>query len=166
MQSRMPNFGELAPDGYQAMFALEAFLRRSGLPSSTLHLIKLRASQINGCGFCVDMHAHDAKQEGETDERLWSVAAWREAPYYTDEERAALALTEAATRLADNPDGVPDDVWNEAADHYSEKDLAALVMAIAAINAWNRISVTVRNVAGSLRRADAEAAAPAGAATE
>jgi AhpD family alkylhydroperoxidase len=159
MQARMTNLTELAPAGYKAMFALEAFLAQSGLPSATLHLIKLRASQINGCGFCVDMHAHDAKQEGETDERLWSVASWREAPYYTDEERAALALTEAATRLADNPDGVPDDVWNEAADHYSEKDLGALVMAIAAINAWNRINVTIRQPAGALRRAAAAATA-------
>jgi AhpD family alkylhydroperoxidase len=159
MQARMTNLTELAPAGYKAMLALEAFLAQSGLPSATLHLIKLRASQINGCGFCVDMHAHDAKQEGETDERLWSVASWREAPYYTDEERAALALTEAATRLADNPDGVPDDVWNEAADHYSEKDLGALVMAIAAINAWNRINVTIRQPAGALRRAAAAATA-------
>ncbi|GAA2429503.1 carboxymuconolactone decarboxylase family protein [Actinomadura vinacea] len=151
MQARIANPTELAPGAYKAMFAMEAFLGQCGIPSSTLHLIKLRASQINGCGFCVDMHARDAKKEGETDERVWSVAAWREAPYYTDEERAALALTEAATRLADNPAGVPDDVWDLAADHYSEQDLAALVMAIASINAWNRINVTIRQPAGSAR---------------
>ncbi|MFD9893800.1 carboxymuconolactone decarboxylase family protein, partial [Amycolatopsis sp. NPDC059027] len=98
--------------------------------------------------FCVDMHARDAKKAGETDERLWSVAAWREAPYYTDEERAALALTEAATRLADRSDPVPDDVWDDAADHFDEESLAALVVAIAAINAWNRINVTTRQLAG------------------
>ncbi|MFC5749617.1 carboxymuconolactone decarboxylase family protein [Actinomadura rugatobispora] len=155
MQERMPDVTELAPGAYKALFALEAFLGQSGLPAATRHLIKLRASQINGCGFCVDMHAHDAKKDGESDERLWSVATWREAPYYTAEERAALALTEAATRLADNPDGVPDDVWDEAADHYGEEELAALVMAIAAINAWNRINVTIRRPAGALRRAAA-----------
>jgi AhpD family alkylhydroperoxidase len=151
MEPRM-NIAELVPNGYKALFQLDAFLAQSGLPKSTLLLIKLRASQINGCGLCVDMHAHDAKQSGETDERLWSVAAWREAPYYTDEERAALALTEAATRLADSPDGVPDEVWDEAADHYDEKTLAGLVMAIAAINAWNRIGVTTHQIAGSYRR--------------
>lgn len=146
MQARM-NVVKAAADGYRAMLDLEAYVAGSGLPKRTVELVKLRVSQINGCAFCVNMHARDAKQGGETDERLWSVAAWREAPYYTDEERAALALAEAASRIADNPDGVPDDVWNEAADHYDEKTLAALVMAIAAINAWNRISVTVRNPA-------------------
>ncbi|GAA0589306.1 carboxymuconolactone decarboxylase family protein [Actinomadura livida] len=146
MQARM-NVTKAAPGGYKAMLALEAYLGESGVPHSTLLLLKLRVSQINGCAYCVNMHSRDAKAEGETDERLWSVAAWREAPFYTDEERAALALAEAATRIGDNPAGVPDDVWNEAADHYDEKSLAGLVMAIAAINAWNRISVTVRNPA-------------------
>ncbi|TDB97445.1 carboxymuconolactone decarboxylase family protein [Actinomadura sp. 7K534] len=146
MQARM-NVARAAQGGYKALLALEASLGESGVPKSTLYLLKLRVSQINGCAFCVNMHARDAQAEGETDERLWSVAAWREAPFYTDEERAALALAEAATRIGDNPAGVPDDVWNEAADHYDEKSLGGLVMAIAAINAWNRISVTVRNPA-------------------
>jgi AhpD family alkylhydroperoxidase len=140
------------------MLEVEKFLHESGVPDSTLHLIKLRASQINGCGYCVDMHALDAKNAGETDERLWSVAAWREAPFYTDEERAALALAEAATRIADNPDGVPDDVWDAAADHYDEKTLAALIVAIAQINAWNRLNVTLRNPAGTYGRAAATTA--------
>jgi AhpD family alkylhydroperoxidase len=144
MQARM-NVAKSAAGGYQAMLALESYISGTGVPQRTLELVKLRVSQINGCAFCVNMHAADAKKAGETDQRLWSVAAWREAPYYTDEERAALALAEAATRIADNPAGVPDDVWNDAADHYDEESLAALVMAIAAINAWNRISVTVRN---------------------
>ncbi|GAA3929614.1 carboxymuconolactone decarboxylase family protein [Actinomadura viridis] len=152
MQARIPNIAKIAPNAYKAMLDLEAFLAGTGIPSTTLHLLKLRVSQINGCGFCVDMHAYDLKKEGESDERLWSVAAWREAPYYTDEERAALALAEAATRIADNPDGVPDAVWNEAAAHYSEEDLVALVMAISTINAWNRINVTVRLPAGALRQ--------------
>ncbi|MFI6297926.1 carboxymuconolactone decarboxylase family protein [Nonomuraea sp. NPDC050790] len=135
--------------GYQGLLGVEEYVNGSDVPHSTLELLRLRVSQINGCGFCVDMHARDAKKAGESDERLWSVAAWREAPYYTDEERAALALAEAATRLSDNPAGVPDEIWDAAADHYSEKQLAALVMAIAAINAWNRVNVTLRNPAGA-----------------
>jgi AhpD family alkylhydroperoxidase len=153
MQARM-DMRKTAAEGHRGLYALEAYVRDSGLPHRTYELVKLRASQINGCGFCVDMHAHDAKKAGETDERLFAVAAWREAPYFTDEERAALALAEAATRLADNPEGVPDEIWDAAADHYDEPTLAALVLGIAAINAWNRICVTTRQVAGSLRRAE------------
>lgn len=143
MQARM-SVVKSAAAGYKAMLALESYINGSGVPHRTLDLVRLRVSQINGCAYCVNMHARDAKKAGETDERLWSVAAWRESPYYTDEERAALALAEAATRIADNADGVPDDVWNEAADHYDEESLAGLIMAIAAINAWNRMNVTVR----------------------
>ncbi|WP_433466071.1 carboxymuconolactone decarboxylase family protein [Spirillospora sp. CA-128828] len=148
MQARMSVL-KPAADGYKAMLALEAYINASGVPHRLLDLIRLRVSQINGCAYCVNMHARDAKKAGETDERLWSVAAWRESPFYTDEERAALALAEAATRIGDNPDGVPDDVWNDAADHYDEESLAALVMTIAAINAWNRINVTLRNPASN-----------------
>ncbi|MFI0355193.1 carboxymuconolactone decarboxylase family protein [Actinomadura sp. 9N407] len=153
MQSRMDGINTLTAGAYKALLALEKSLHDSSLPERTLNLIKLRASQINGCGLCVDMHAHEMRKTGETDERMWSVAAWREAPYYTDEERAALALAEAATRIADNPAGVPDDVWNDAADHYDEETLAALITAIATINAWNRINVTIRRPAGSYRNA-------------
>ncbi|GII01611.1 carboxymuconolactone decarboxylase family protein [Planobispora takensis] len=152
MKPRM-NVAELAPEAYNAMLGLERFLRTSSLPHSTLELVKLRASQINGCGFCVDMHSHDMKQAGESDERIFAVAAWREAPYFTDAERAAFALTEEATRLADRGEAVPDAVWDEAARHYDEETLAALVVAIATINAWNRIGVTTRLVAGSHRHA-------------
>ncbi|GGS62119.1 alkyl hydroperoxide reductase AhpD [Planobispora rosea] len=151
MKQRM-NVAELAPEAYRAMLGLERFLNGSSLPHSTLELVKLRASQINGCGFCVDMHSHDMKKAGESDERIFAVAAWREAPYFTDAERAALALTEEATRLADRGEAVPDPVWEEAARHYDEETLAALVVAIATINAWNRIGVTTRLVAGSHRR--------------
>ncbi|RKS79792.1 AhpD family alkylhydroperoxidase [Actinomadura pelletieri DSM 43383] len=149
MSARM-NVRKAAAEGYKAMLALESYVYGSGVPHRTLELVRLRVSQINGCGLCVDMHSRDAKKAGETDERIWSVAAWREAPYYTDEERAALALAEAATRIATEPDGVPDEVWDAAADHYDEKTLAGLLMAIAAMNAWNTINVTVRAPAGSL----------------
>jgi AhpD family alkylhydroperoxidase len=134
-----------AAEGMKAMVALEAYIGGSPVPETTLHLLKLRVSQINGCGFCVDMHAREARQSGVSDQRLFGVATWRDTPFFSDEERAALALAEAATRLADNPDGVPDAVWDEVADHYDEEQLAGLVMAIAAINAWNRINVTLRN---------------------
>jgi AhpD family alkylhydroperoxidase len=108
----------------------------------------LRVSQINGCSMCVDMHARELRQADETDDRLFAVAAWRDAPYFTDAERAALALAECVTRLSDRPDPVPDDVWNEAARHYDEKGLAALLLTIATINVWNRLNVPVRQVAG------------------
>lgn len=146
MQARM-NIIKPAADGYKGMLALESYINGSPVPRGLLDLLRLRVSQINGCAYCVNMHARDAKKEGETDERLWSVAAWRETNLYTDEERAALALAEAATRISDNPDGVPDDIWEAAADHFDEESLAALVMVIAAINAWNRINVTIRNPA-------------------
>ena len=113
-----------------------------------LELVHLRASQINGCGVCVDMHTRTLKRGGESDERLFAVSAWRDTPYFTDAERAALALTEAATRLSDRPDPVSDEIWKEAARHFNEKELAGLVLAIAAINAWNRLNVTTRQVAG------------------
>ncbi len=144
------NVRELAPEAYRAMLGVERFLHECDMPPATLQLAKIRASQINGCAFCLDMHFRDAKKAGESDERLWSVAAWREAPYYTDAERAALALTEAATRLADRSDPVPDEIWADAAKHHSEEQLAALVVAIAQINAWNRICVVSRKVPGSL----------------
>jgi len=114
-------------------------------------LVRIRVSQINGCAFCVDMHCHDAQKAGETDERLFAIATGREAPFFTAEERAALELAEAATRIADRPDAVPDDVWDAAADHFDESQLGTLVMTIAAINAWNRINVINRTPAGSYR---------------
>jgi AhpD family alkylhydroperoxidase len=110
----------------------------------TLGLVHLRASQINGCSVCVDMHPRMMKKHGETDERLFAVSAWRDTPYFDDAERAALALTECVTRIADRADPVPDDVWNEAAKHYDERSLGALVLAIATINVWNRLNAAVK----------------------
>jgi AhpD family alkylhydroperoxidase len=115
----------------------------------THKLVHLRASQINGCSVCVAMHARELKDAGEADERIFSVAAWRDTPYFTDAERAALDLTEAVTRLADRPDPVPDAVWNEAARLYDEPALAALILSIAQINVWNRLNAAVRQVAGA-----------------
>jgi AhpD family alkylhydroperoxidase len=152
MQARMRNPAMIVPDILQALLALGKSAQQSGVPSRTLGLVQLRASQINGCSLCVDMHARDLKKAGETDERLFAVTAWREAPYFTDAERAALALTEAATRLSDRADPVPDEIWNEAARHYDEPVLAALIVNIALINFWNRINVTTRQVAGSSPR--------------
>jgi AhpD family alkylhydroperoxidase len=108
----------------------------------------LRASQINGCGVCVDMHARELKKAGVTDERIFAVGAWRDTPYFSDAERAALALAEAATRLSDKADPVPDDIWNEATRHYDEPALGALVVQIALINFWNRLNATTRQIAG------------------
>lgn len=134
------------------MFALEASINNGPVSRTILDFVRLRGSQINGCSFCVDMHAVDLKNAGESDERIFSIAAWRDAPYYTDEERAALTLVEAATRLADRGDAVSDDVWDTAADYFDEAQLGTLIMAIAAINAWNRINVINRTVAGYARR--------------
>jgi AhpD family alkylhydroperoxidase len=134
-----------------AMKALQSFAKAvqgSGVPAKTLELVNLRASQINGCAACAVQHPQLARKLGESDERLFAVAAWREAPYFDDPERAALALTEAATRLSDRADPVPDEVWDEAARHYDQEQLAALVCAIASINVWNRLNVVTRQVAG------------------
>jgi AhpD family alkylhydroperoxidase len=147
-QARMTNIAMLVPDAFQALQALATSARNGGLSETTALLVQLRASQINGCSFCVDLHARGLKQAGETDDRVFAVAAWRECPYFTDAERAALALAEAATRLSDRPDPVPDDTWDEAARHYDEAGLAALVIEIGLINIWNRLNVTTRQPAG------------------
>jgi AhpD family alkylhydroperoxidase len=152
IQARMKNPALIVPEALQAIRALGKSVEKGGVPLRTLELIRLRASQINGCSPCVDMHARDLKKSGETDERIFAVAAWREATYFTDAERAALALTEAATRLSDRADPVPDEIWAEAARHYDEQALAALVVNIALINLFNRINVTTRQVAGSVAR--------------
>lgn len=148
MQARMTHPAFLVPDAMQALQVLGQAIQHSGIPPKTLELINLRASQINGCGVCAVQHPRIARKLGETDDRLFAVAAWREAPYFTDAERAALALTEAATRLSDRADAVPDEIWQEAARHYDEQSLAALVLAIANINVWNRLNVATRQVAG------------------
>jgi AhpD family alkylhydroperoxidase len=153
MQSRMTNPAFVVPEALKALNSLGSSISKGGVPNTTLELVRLRASQINGCSLCVEMHARDLKKAGEKDERLFTVAAWREAPYFTDAERAALALTEAATRLNDRADPVNDEIWNEAAKHYDEKAMADLVLNIALINFWNRVNVPIRQVAGVLPKA-------------
>jgi AhpD family alkylhydroperoxidase len=148
MQPRMKNPAIVAPGALEALQKLGTVVRSAGLPESTLYLVEARASQINGCSVCLDMHSRELKATGEPDERVFMVSAWREAPYFSDAERAALALTEAATRLADRPDPVPDEVWDEAARHYDETQLAGLVLAIATINAFNRINAATRQITG------------------
>jgi AhpD family alkylhydroperoxidase len=146
----MSNPATTVPGALQALLALSKAASKVGVPSTTLDLVHLRASQINGCSVCVDMHARDVKKAGESDERVFAVAAWRETPYFTDAERAALALTESVTRLSDTADPVPDEIWNEAASHYDEQALAGLVLSIATINAWNRINAATRQLVGSI----------------
>ncbi|MFI7609717.1 carboxymuconolactone decarboxylase family protein [Nonomuraea terrae] len=149
MHARMNHPAAVLPGAMQALHALGRSVAGAGLPKALLDLVYLRASQINGCSVCLDMHARDLKKSGESDERIWAVAGWRDAPYYSDAERAALALTEAVTRLSDRPEAVSDEVWNEAADHFDETELAALLTAIATINVWNRLNAATRQVAGA-----------------
>ena len=150
--ARMRHPMMVVPEALQAAYALGAAAKKGGVPPPTLSLVHLRASQINGCSFCVDMHARELKEAGETDERIFASAAWRDSPLFTEAERAALALTEAATRLSDRSDPVPDDVWAEAARCYDERGLASLVLNIALINFWNRINVPTRQMAGRRAR--------------
>ncbi len=148
MPARMTNPAMALDGAMPAIGALNKAIGQGGLPETTLNLAHLRVSQINGCGPCVDMGAKGAIKAGETSERLATVAAWRETPYFTDAERAALALAESATRLADRTDPVPDAVWAEAARHFDEQQLAALVLMIAVTNLFNRLNVTTRQPAG------------------
>lgn len=148
MQARMKNPVIVLPDALRALRALDKSAE-TGVSYVTRKLVHLRASQINGCSVCVDMHARELRKADETDERISAVSAWRETPYFTDAERAALALTEAVTRLSDRSDPVPDEVWAEAARHYDEPALAALIVQIALINAFNRVSASVRQMVGA-----------------
>ena len=148
MQARMTNPATILPAAMPAILKLFK-TTKEGVPEATLELAHLRASQINGCSACVDAGVRTARKAGESDERLFAVAAWRESPYFTDAERAALALTEAATRLSDRADPVPDEVWDEAAHHFDEPALAALVLMIGVTNLFNRLNATTRQVAGT-----------------
>jgi AhpD family alkylhydroperoxidase len=139
------------PDALQALFALNKAIEGAGVPYVILKMVHLRASQINGCSVCVDMHARELKKAGESDDRIFAVSAWYDAPYFSDAERAALALTEAATRLSDRADPVPDAIWTDAAKHFDERALSALLLAIGVINVWNRLNVSIRQVAGEWR---------------
>ena len=148
MHARIDNPALTVPGALTALQGLANAAKQADVPETTVYLVELRASQINGCGVCVDIHSRELKYAGEPDDRISTFAVWRDVSYFTEAERAALALTEAATRLADRPDPVPDDVWDEAARHYDAAQLAALVLAIAAINAWNRLNVTTRQISG------------------
>ena len=148
MEARMTN-PAMVLDATEPIQALFKAIYAGGVDPATLELVHLRISQINGCSACVDYGAKAARKAGETDERLATVVAWREAPYFSDAERAALALAEAATRLADRPDPVSDEVWDAAAAHYDEKGLAAIVLMIAVTNLFNRLNATTRQVAGA-----------------
>jgi AhpD family alkylhydroperoxidase len=149
MQARMKNPAMILPDAMKGIQNLYKAMSQGGVPQQTLELVHLRASQINGCSACVEAGVRSAKKAGETDERLFAVAAWRETPYFTDAERAALALTEAATRLADRADAVTDEIWDEAADHFDEKGLAAIILMIATTNLFNRLNATIKEPAGA-----------------
>jgi AhpD family alkylhydroperoxidase len=149
MQAQMKNPAMIIPEAMPAIQALAASFHNKGVPEKTLALVHLRASQINGCSSCVQAGAAGARKAGESEDRLATVAAWRDAPYFTDNERAALALTEAVTRLADRPDPVPDEIWDEAARHYDEEELAALLLSIATTNVFNRLNVPTKQIAGA-----------------
>lgn len=138
-----------APDALRAMYAVQGYVNASGLERALLELVKIRASQINRCAYCLDMHTKDARAAGETEQRVHLLNAWREAPLYTPRERAALEWTEAVTEIADA--GVPDDLFASARNHFSEKDLVDLTMAVIAINAWNRLAISFRPDVGSYK---------------
>lgn len=139
------------PAGYKAMLALEAAVRDSGLDTTIFELVKTRASQINECAYCIDMHTKDARANGETEQRLYALSAWRETPFFSDRERAALALTEAVTLVSETH--VPNDVVEEAQRHFDETELAQLTFAIVTINAWNRLAITARSPVGGYQPA-------------
>jgi AhpD family alkylhydroperoxidase len=145
------DYAKVAPGSVQAMRALETYVQQSGLERSLLHLIKTRASQINGCAFCLDMHTREAREDGETEERLYVLSAWRETADYTERERAALAWTEAVTRIAEGH--VPDEVYEVALQQFTDKELADLTLAVVAINGWNRLSIAFRTLPATSREA-------------
>ncbi|HWL86103.1 MAG TPA: carboxymuconolactone decarboxylase family protein [Polyangiaceae bacterium] len=148
MQPRMKTPALALPGARDSILSIVKSTESCGVPRTTLELVNVRVGQINGCSVCVDMHSRALKKLGESDARIFALAAWREAPYYTDAERAALALAEAATRLSDRADAVTDEVWKEASLHFGEAELGALVMAIAIANLWNRLNVATRQVTG------------------
>lgn len=148
MQARMAHPAMVVPDAMDALQAVGASVGKGGLPALTIELVNLRVSQINGCSTCLHGHAYSAKQLGETDERLAVLAGWRDAPDFTDAERAAFALAEAMTRLSDRPDAVSDAIWDDVVASYDETERAALVLAIANINLWNRLNIATRQIAG------------------
>lgn len=145
------NYATTAPGVYDAMDALDQYLGTCGLDENLLHLVRLRASQINGCAYCLDMHWKDLRAIGETEQRLYSLDAWRESPYYSERERSALAWTEAVTSITDGH--VPNGLYEEVRQHFSERALSDLTLAVATINAWNRLSIAARLVPGTYQPA-------------
>jgi AhpD family alkylhydroperoxidase len=145
MESRL-DYAKVAPEGARAMYGIEKYIGGCGLEHPLLELIKIRASQINGCAFCIDMHTKDARAAGETEQRIYALSAWRETPFFTARERAALLWAETVTRISER--GVPDEVYSEAREQFSEKEIVDLTWAVAAINAWNRIAISFRSVPG------------------
>ena len=143
------NFPKVAPEAYMAMRGLEAYLRQCGLEKPLLELVKTRASQLNGCAYCIDMHTKDARAHGETEQRLYALAAWRETPFFSERERAALAWTEAVTLVADAP--IEEEDYEAAREYFDEKSLVDLTLAIVAINGWNRLSIAFATVPGTYR---------------
>lgn len=154
MNARL-KYARAAPGAYQAMLRFGEYVDNSGLETSLLRLVQIRASQINGCAFCLDMHVIDARAEGESEQRLYLIAAWREAPFYSERERAALEWTEAITLVAN--DHVPDEVYERIRPHFTEEELVNLTMAVNVINSWNRLNVAFRTPAGTYRRQQATA---------
>ena len=148
MEQRI-DFTKVSPDPVKPLMNLEGYIRRCGLERPLVELVKMHVSQINGCGFCIDMHWKDARAAGESEQRLYGLAAWEESPYYTDRERAALAWTDAVTNVTQGH--VPDAVYDMARSHFSEKELADLTWAVAAINAWNRVAIAGRAEVGTYR---------------
>jgi AhpD family alkylhydroperoxidase len=145
-QNQRLAYPKVAPDAFRAMLALEEYARSSGIDPMLLHLVKLRASYLNGCAYCVDMHSKEARASGETEQRIYAIAVWRETPFFTPRERAALAWTEAVTELG--REGVPDDVYAVARAQFEEAELVRLTMAIISINGWNRLSIAFRSEVG------------------
>jgi len=153
--SQRIEYDKVAPGAFRAMLGLEKYLHTSGLEASLLHLIKMRASQINGCAYCLDMHSQDARAGGETEQRLYLLNAWREAPFYTERERAAFEWTEALTLISENH--VPDEIYNHVREHFSEQELVDLSLAVVTINAWNRLAISFRSEPGEYQPATVKA---------
>jgi AhpD family alkylhydroperoxidase len=155
MEPRLDYRKSVPHEAMQALYALESYVRGSGLEKPLLELVRMRASQINGCAYCLDMHSKDARAEGETEQRLYTLSAWRETPFFTDRERAALEWTEAVTLVSQ--DHVPDEVYDRARGQFSEAELVNLTLAIIAINSWNRVAISFRAVPGTYQRQQARA---------
>jgi AhpD family alkylhydroperoxidase len=150
VEPRIDYRNAVSKDALHALYGLEQVVRKSGLETKLLELVRMRASQLNGCAYCLDMHSKDARAEGETEQRLYGLSAWRETPYYSDRERAALEWTEAVTLVS--RDQVPDDVYEKTRQHFSEAELVSLTLAVVAINSWNRVAIAFRAVPGSYGR--------------